>query len=182
MGTQFFSKPCQKPRCSTCNIINTHSKFNSSVYGKIFNLSEDLDCSSENIIYLITCSKFNLQYVGETDNPLRVRMNAHRYCINSNKDTPIGIHFNSKNHNISHLKIMPIEKVKGISTNDRRSRECFWQLTLGTIFPKGLNNFPVEKRQLFKNVNIESFTDLELFWTLKCLEDNACDSSNDISL
>ena len=60
LGTNYFSKPCRKPRCITCNIINTHSKFNSSVFDKIFDLTEDLDCSSENIIYLVTCSKCNL--------------------------------------------------------------------------------------------------------------------------
>ena len=176
--TNYFSKSCKKPRCSTCNIIVTHSNFESTAYNKIFSLTENLDCSSDNVIYLITCSKCNIQYVGETGNPLRVRMNAHRYCVSSNKDTPIGIHFNSNNHNLSHLKIMPIEKVKSTSINDRRSREYFWQLSLGTIFPKGLNNFPIEKKQLFSTLNIESFIDLEMFWSLKCLEES---SDNDIS-
>src|SRR5206468_3073062 len=125
----------------------------------MFNLTENLDCSSDNIVYLITCSKCKLQYFGETSNPLRVRMNAHRYCIRFNKDTPIGIHFNSKNHNISHLQIMPIEKIKTNNINDRRSREYYWQLTLGTIFPKGLNNFLIDMRLLFQNLNLNSYID-----------------------
>ena len=170
---EFFSKPCQKPRCNSCNIINTQSTFKSTVFNKMFNLSENLDCSSDNIVYLISCSKCNLQYVGETGNSLRIRMNSHRYCIRLNKDTPIAIHFNSKNHNISHLKIMPIEKLKTNNINDRRSREYYWQLTLGTIFPKGLNNFPVEKRHLFQNINLTSYIDLELWWTLICLQESS---------
>ena len=170
-----FAKPCRKPRCNTCSMVVADSHFNSTVFNKMFDLTENLDCSSENIIYLITCSKCNIQYVGETGNALRVRMNAHRYCVKSNKDTPVGIHFNSKNHNASHLKIMPIEKLQTTSISDRRAREFFWQLRLGTGFPKGLNNFPVENRLLFLNLNIESFVDLELFWALKCMEESSDD-------
>lgn len=170
--TNCWSKPCRKPLCNTCDTINVHCNFNSTVYDKLFNLTEDLNCSSNNIIYLITCSKCQIQYVGETGNALRVRMNAHRYCIRANKDTPISIHFNSIDHNISHLNVTPIEKLKdNNSISDRRTREYFWQLTLGTIFPKGLNNFPVEKRFLFSNLNIQSFVDLEVFWRLKNLEE-----------
>jgi hypothetical protein len=169
----FYSKPCQKPRCNTCAQINTQTYFKSTVYDKVFNLTENLDCSSENIVYLITCSKCNIQYVGETGNPLRVRMNAHRHCVRSNRDTPIGIHFNSNNHNISDLIIMPIEKLQTNSINDRRSREYYWQLTLGTIFPQGLNNFPTENRQLFKNLNLTSHLDLEIFWTLIGLQESS---------
>ena len=177
--TNYFSMPCRKPTCKTCSIIITNSKFNSTVFNKMFALTEDLDCSSEDIIYLITCSKCNIQYVGETGNPLRVRMNAHRHCIRANRDTPIGVHFNSRGHNVSHLSVMPIEKLNTNCINDRRTKEYFWQLTLGTIFPKGLNNFPVEKKQLFVNLNIKSFIDLELFWTLKNLEES---SDDDISV
>ena len=170
--TNNCSKPCLKPLCNTCDYVtNVHYDFNSTVYDKLFNVTDNLNCSSANIIYLITCSKCKIQYVGETGNALRVRMNAHRYCVRTNKDTPIGIHFNSVDHNISHLNVIPIEQLKVNNISDRRAREYFWQLTLGTIFPKGLNNFPVEKRFLFANLNIQSYIDLELFWTLKNLEE-----------
>ena len=178
----FYCTACNKRNCDTCKIIETRSNFKSTVHNKFFSLTENLNCGSDNIIYLITCTKCNIQYVGETGNPLRVRMNAHRYCIKSNKNTPIGIHFNSKNHNISNFKIMPIEKITNLNINDRRAREYYWQLALGTIFPTGLNSFPVENKHLFCNLNIRSFVDLELFWTLKCLEQTSDDDDDDISV
>src|SRR5687768_6768101 len=85
----------------------------------------------------------------------------------------IRIHFNSNNHNISHLKVMPIEQLNSNNISDRRSREYYWQLALGTIFPKGLNNFPVENRHLFQNINFTSILDLEFSRTLICLEESS---------
>src|ERR1051325_1102470 len=166
-------KPCGVPRCKTCRIICVSDVFCSTHFDKSFRLKEDLNCSSSNVVYLITCLKCKIQYVGETVRPLRERINNHRSCINVNRDTPIGIHFNSIDHNRSDLQVIPIEKVKTNSINERRAREYFWQLTLGTIFPKGLNGFPVENRVLFESLNICNAMDLELFWTLKQLEFNS---------
>jgi hypothetical protein len=113
-----------------------------------------------------------LQYVGETSQQLRERMTGHRSCINLNKNTPIGIHFNSIGHNIHNFTVTPIEIVQSDKINDRRTREYYWQLKLGTIFPKGLNGFPVEQRNVFENFEINNANDLDIFWTLKSLELN----------
>ena len=73
--------------------------FRSNVTHKTYNVlfanETVLDCGSENIIYLITCTRCGIQYVGETVNTLRFRMNAHRQSIKDNKDTLVAIHFNS---------------------------------------------------------------------------------------
>ena len=55
----------------------------------------------------------------------------------------IAIHYNSLNHTINHLSVTPIEILTTNNIFNRRSREYYWQLRLGTIFPKGLNNYPV---------------------------------------
>jgi hypothetical protein len=163
-------KPCCKARCKTCEIISTSDSFISSHLDVSFNLLDNFDCGSSNIVYLITCTKCNIQYVGETGQSLRERFNAHRSDILLNKNTPVGIHFNSINHNASHLLVIPIEKLDTSSNiNNRRTREYFWQLKLNTIFPKGLNNFPVDERTLFENLEICSVTDLELFDNLTYL-------------
>jgi GIY-YIG catalytic domain len=168
---------CNRLRCRTCNIISENNSFNSSQNDTCFRLNDDFDCNSFNVVYLITCLKCKIQYVGETGNPLHVRMNAHRSCIMLNKDTPIGIHFNSIGHNLTHLSVIPIEKVNYFK--NRQTREYFWQLTLGTIFPKGLNCFPVDQRNLFKKLEMSSLVDLDVFWTLKYLESNTDDSDSD---
>jgi GIY-YIG catalytic domain len=170
--------PCNEVRCKTCRNIYVSSNFTSSYNNKNFRLYANLNCKSSHVVYLIICLKCKIQYVGETSKPLHVRMNNHRSCISQNRDTPIGIHFNSIGHNLTHVKVIPIEVQ--YNTRDRRSREYFWQLHLSTIFPKGLNKFPVDKRALFKRLNICSFDDVEVFWTLKCLESNTDDSDDSL--
>jgi hypothetical protein len=176
IATTGSSQACKSFNCKTCNLLNKDVFFYSTVFERKFYLLDAFNCHSCNIVYLITCLKCNIQYVGETGNALQSRMNGHRYCIKFNKDTPVGIHFNSPNHNLSHLTVMPIEKIKSNNMSERRAREFYWQLKLGTIFPRGLNNFPVKIRNRFKNLNINTFTDLELFWALINLDDS--DDSN----
>lgn len=162
--------PCSRTRCRTCTHIIFSHGFRSTTYDKEFSFSENVNCDTANTVYLITCSICRLQYVGETSQTLRERMNGHRSCIRLNKSTPIGIHFNSIGHDLSALEITPIEVLNNDNFNDRKTREYFWQLSLGTIFPKGLNAFPVEHRGLFENFELTSAEDLEVFWTLKTLQ------------
>ena len=165
-----YSMPCRSKRCFTCNCIQSDTAFLSTSNGQRFSLTHDMNCDSANIVYLITCSKCKLQYVGETSQQLRERMTGHRSCINLNKNTPIGIHFNSIGHDINNFTVTPIEIVQSNKINDRRAREYYWQLKLDTIFPKGLNAFPVEQRNVFENFEIKNANDLDIFWTLKSLE------------
>jgi len=115
-----------------------------------------------------------LQYIGETGCSLRERFTNHRSTIKlnykNNKKRPIGIHFNSIGQNISHLKFTPIESISSNSVPWRRAREEFWQLSIGTLFPLGLNNFPVHLEHWFHILEIKEATDLAMFWNLVCLE------------
>ena len=74
-------------------------------------------------------------------------MNNHKSTIRTHKRTPIALHFNSLNHTINHLSVIPIESLTNNSIFNRRSREYYWQLRSGTIYPKGLNNYPVNLRE-----------------------------------
>jgi len=54
----------------------------------------------------------------------------------------------------------------------RRTRDYYWQLRLGTIYPKGLNNFPVANKELLVNKNKNNTSDVELLEILHSLEMN----------
>ena len=157
---------CGRPKCATCPHMTSGNDFHSSNLKKYFPLKNNVNCSSRNIIYLITCNKCHIQYVGETSNPLHTRLNAHRYDIKHNKPTPIAIHFNSPNHDLTDLKITPIEILTNNNKNLRLKRETYWQNTLSTNFPRGLNNLPTLHQSLFINLNITKISDLETFWAL----------------
>lgn len=145
-STVYRSKPCEKNKCQTCNIITANTSFTSTAYNKTFTIRTDCDCSTKDLIYLITCKLCNVQYVGESGQNLRDRINNHKSTIRTNKKTAIAIHFNSPNHTIDHLSVTPIESFTTNSIFHRRTREYYWQLRLGTIFPKGLNNYPLDEK------------------------------------
>jgi len=164
---------CYITNCSTCPYILSTSYFSVTSYGVTKVLNYYSNCGSNNLIYLITCNKCNLQYIGETGCSLRERFTNHCSTIKlnyKNKKSPIGIHFNSIGHNISHLKVTPIEIISSNSVPWRRAWEVFWQLSLDTLFPLGLNKFPVHIEHWFHNLEIKEATDLAMFLNLVCLE------------
>ena len=78
-------KTCDVRRCGCCiHIRHCNTYLTSSVTKrtyKVINLNEILSCNSKNIIYLVTCNRCKIQYVGETKNMLKTRMNKHRSDI-----------------------------------------------------------------------------------------------------
>jgi len=159
-------KPCKGKKCQTCDIIGSGSTFSSSTYNKTFILNAGCSCNSKDLIYLITCTKCSIQYVGETGQNLRDRINNHKSTIRTGKKTPISIHFNSTEHTIDHLSVVPIEILFTNNLLHRRTREFYWQLRLGTIFPKGLNNFPVNYTSNSTHNSLNTVFDFELLHTL----------------
>ena len=68
-----------------------------------------MDCSSKNVIYLITCRKCGIQYVGKTRQTLRSRMNNHCNRLKQLGNFYLYNHFNSDGHYLDDILIMPIE-------------------------------------------------------------------------
>ena len=101
-----------------------------------------LNCISENVIYLITCERCKQQYVGQTEQSLKDRLNAHRSNINRAIKTAVGIHFSNPHHTIHDLQIIPIEQVHNLER--RLEREQFWIKELKTKYPHGLNYYPID--------------------------------------
>ena len=63
------------------------------------------------VIYLITCRKCGVQYVGKTNQTLRSRMNNHRNRLQQLANFYLYNHFNSDGHSLDDISIMPIEAV-----------------------------------------------------------------------
>jgi hypothetical protein len=131
--------------CQTCKFhASDKLKFKSSKTLHIFNIQDNISCNSKNLIYLITCRRCEIQYVGETGRSLRDRTSDHKSCVRLKRKTPIGLHFNSINHSILDLHITPIELIPPYQNDSfRKDRETFWQNKLKTKFPNGLNGLPI---------------------------------------
>jgi hypothetical protein len=137
-------KQCCSTQCLTCKIHSQNTKiFTSSRKNQNHTITQSLSCNTTNIIYLITCKKCNIQYVGETSRSLAQRLTDHRSNIKNKKLTPIADHFNSREHSVNDLQAIPIEKIiyndSKQNTLFRKQREQFWQNLLVTKYPSGLN-------------------------------------------
>ena len=141
-------RSCSKRRCLTCPALKPESTFRSSVTGKSYKVigTEELSCDSAGVVYLITCKRCGLQYVGETSQALKRRMNNHRASIRSLQPQFLYKHFNSNGHSADDVEIQPIEKIVSGSDDNasiharRLEREDFWMRELKTIYPYGLND------------------------------------------
>ena len=131
---------CNRPRCSHCSSIVESNSFLSTTASASFSVRENFTCASSDVIYLITCKKCNIQYVGQTQQKCSQRMNKHKFDIKHFPDiiTAVSEHFNSPGHSIKDFSFMPIDKVTG--NWKRLMKETSWMHRLGTVCPFGLNS------------------------------------------
>ena len=133
------SNKCNRSRCTHCKSIIETNLFNSTTTGETFKLRVNGNCASSDVIYLITCKKCKIQYVGQTGQLLSKRMNSHRFDIKSichpSFSSNVALHFNE--HSPEDFAFMPIDYV---SDNMKRLlKETYWIHKLDTLHPKGLN-------------------------------------------
>ena len=104
--TQTGNHPCNSPRCKTCHMIRIEETFKSHSTGTTHKTRSTFTCKTRNLVYLIQRRKCGLQYVGETANPLHIRMNGHRSDIHTQKtDKPVAAHFNLPDHTLDDLQV-----------------------------------------------------------------------------
>jgi len=137
-------------RCKTCPTLNISKTFTNKITNKSYKVvnptGEDLNCHSQNIIYLLSCSSCNIQYVGETAYPMHKRMNQHR---TSKCGCEHIIHHSTEFCKEHKFQYQIIEKLPGSGytngeldetmTKIRKDHEDEWMKKLRTIFPYGLN-------------------------------------------
>ena len=141
-------------------MLSTNGKFVSSSTHRVYQsvIPDDVDrvdCKTGNVIYLVTCRKCKLQYVGETVQILYARTSKHSNSIdNPNKDHHCRIlvdHFSSGLCQGATFTVHVIEKLSGTGRDAegkvdpaisriRRQKEKEWMLRLRTVYPYGLND------------------------------------------
>ena len=62
------------------------------------------------MVYLITCKKCGIQYVGEISQKLRSRFNNHRNRLKKLTNLYLYHHFSSDGLSVEDMSIMPIEE------------------------------------------------------------------------
>ena len=111
-----------KHGCKNCPRFSTKDKFVSTSTHRIHHsIIPDnvgiVDCNSANVIYLITCQRCRLQYVGETIQPLRGRIGSHFSSMNHpDKDHTCRIlsdHFHHGHCKGAQFSVNIVEKLPG---------------------------------------------------------------------
>ena len=137
------NSPCQHPRCKACAHIKTGTVFNSTTTGAQFRVKATADCGTSNVVYLIECRRCAIQYVGETENALRVRLTGHRSDIKHRRiEKPVAKHFSLPDHSMEDLKLMVIEKIHREDSEYRKRKESRWIEMIRSRTPDGLNLNP----------------------------------------
>ena len=111
--------------------------------GQTFEIKSHITCETSNVIYMIQCTKCNLQYIGETKRRLKDRFNEHRrpiinpFC--SYTPTAVSRHFLTSGHAEDHMILIPLEHLHTSRDSIRKAREAFLIHRGKTLEPAGLN-------------------------------------------
>ena len=118
----------------------------------------NLSCSTSNLVYIITCSKCDHQYLGETKQKLSKRLSGHRSAIKKHANTFIAKHFNQPGYSVADILIQPIEKIELLPGE---LDEDVTITIIGTVYPYGLNDRLQSvgnvSKNLKNNINVSVF-------------------------
>lgn len=80
---------CGEPRCKCCNLIITgdHIEFKTPAGNTTFQIKQNLDCRSQNVIYKLVCAGCDQYYIGQSGDSFRNRMTIHRQQIQNESYT-----------------------------------------------------------------------------------------------
>ena len=118
---------CNKPRCVTDKYIQEGKVVRAAATKKTYEINANVNCNESNVIYVISCKRCSFQYVVKSWREFTVRMGEHRkYVNNKMMNEATGEHFNSRGHNISHMKFTILEKVYNQDKMFLREREKMW--------------------------------------------------------
>ena len=143
---------CTRTRCDLCrNFLVESNSFQSFQTGKSYKIRSKLSCDSKNVIYLASCNKCRLQYIGSTTTDFKVRFRNHKSAMITKKKTcEVAVHFNKTPHDLSDFSFQCIDQVQGTANNSTNieklliTKEAYWSAQLFSLAPFGLN-----KRQEF---------------------------------
>ena len=90
----------------------------------------------QTLVYLLTCSIFNKQYVGETEQTLNIRCRGHESNMRRHNDNIVSKHYKEYNHTRDDYIVAAIEKETDY--NKRLRLKEAWILLLDTMHSKGL--------------------------------------------
>ena len=125
-----------------CQVLEENNQFKSFQTKEQYRIRQDINCKSENVIYLVTCKRCGLQGVGSC---LVLSQRVSNYITSIEKRKPsckIEQHFTRPGHTINDYSVLGIVKLENPPrdpTGRLREFEGYWMIKLNTLEPFGLN-------------------------------------------
>ena len=144
-GSYRHNHPARGRKCETCPRMKEGKTFTSTFTGRTYKMWNNFTCKSSYVVYLITCSRCLVQYVGMTTNTMMERHRGHRREIQE-RSTPLGRHF--ARCGIQKLSLQIIAGFKHGEEEAVRIGEAQWISRLGTLESQGGLNSMDERSKL----------------------------------
>ena len=130
--------------CLTCKYIaDGQTSYTFTATGETRYINSHMTCNTKNVIYLVQCTRCNLQYIGETKRRLKDRFNEHRRPVDKpniiSKPTTVSDHFLTANHSAADMLLIPILHLYSSRDAIRKAKEAFLITKANTLEPNGLN-------------------------------------------
>lgn len=126
LTTKGFHK-CGHNICTACRFAENAHTFCSLGDGKSHEIKSYINCNTKYVIYLISCTECNIQYVGCTKNALKIRIRRHLSDVNKAMALNVSSasrHFQQvHNNNLTSFKFMGIERVSRPIRGGRLAQE-----------------------------------------------------------
>ena len=111
------------------------------LHKKTYSPNQSMNCATENVIYLISCKRCEVQYAVETGQKLRNTFNNHRNRLRQLSNLYLNQHFTSDGHSEEDNQLKKVTCASNISIRAKRlEREDYWCRELCTVYPYGLND------------------------------------------
>ena len=137
-----------------CTHIIQSNFFQSFQTNRKYYIKSKLSCDSKNVIYLASCDKCRLQYIGSTAMQVKVRFCSHKSSMATNKKTcEVAVHFYNSLHALSDFSFQCFDQVFVTDSNENLvklliTKEAYWNAQLFS-----LARFSLNKRQEFHSRN-----------------------------
>ena len=146
---------CKRSRYDLCKNVLIESNFLQSFQtNRKYFIKRRLSYDSKNVIYLASCNKCRLQYVGSTATQFKVRFRNHKSSMVTNKKTcEVAVHYNNSPHALNDFSFQCIDQVSATNCTEILdklliTKEAYWSAQRFSLAPFGLN-----KRQEFHSRN-----------------------------
>ena len=119
-----------RKNCLTCKYISDgQTSYTFHATAETRPITNNIDCNSKNVIYIIQSNHCSKQYIAETKRRLKERFNEQRWPVdnpsNISKTTTVSKHFLTNYHSANDITLVPLELIKSYRDSVRKAREAY---------------------------------------------------------